>query len=240
MRQPGRKLKAIDLYCKAGGASMGLYRAGFEVTGVDIEPQKNYPFKFIQADALTVDLSGFDFVWASPPCQAHTSLKGAAWDKKSYVEKHPDLIPATRQKLQRSGLPYIIENVQGAPLFMPILLCGSHFNLSTKQGHQLRRHRLFESNFLIMSPGLCIHTTPTIGIFGNKARDTGAEKRHYSQPKLSRGTPPSGILLTLRDAQEAMGIDWMNQKEMSQAIPPIYAEFLGKRIHEAIMAKYLN
>src|ERR1041384_7597678 len=103
--------RALDLFCGAGGAAMGLYRAGFEVTGVDLKPQPSYPFRFIQADALTFPLAGYDFIWASPPCQAHTAMR-----TMPDAKKHPDLIPATRDLLRRSGLPYVIENVEGAPL----------------------------------------------------------------------------------------------------------------------------
>ena len=225
-------MKVIDLYCKAGGASKGLAKAfpDAEIFGVDIKPQPNYPFNFILGNALEVDLEGFDFIWASPPCQKHTTLKGAAWDKEAYASKHVDLIPATRLKVQKTGKPYTIENVPGAPLLNPVLLCGSHFGLRTKNGHQLRRHRLFETNFLVKPVGFCSHTSPTIGIFGNKARNTAAEKRHYSKPSHLRGTPPKTILLSLQDAREAMGIDWMSFAELSEAIPPVYAQWIAESL----------
>lgn len=120
------------------------------------------------------------------------------------------------------------KNVPGAPLLNPVLLCGSHFGLGTKQGYQLRRHRLFETNFLIRPVGACAHKTPTIGIFGNKARNTAEEKRHYQRPKSTRGTPPDTILLSLDDAREAMGIDWMSFAELSEAIPPVYSQWIGE------------
>lgn len=210
---------------------MGLHQAfpDAEIVGVDIKPQPNYPFKFIQADALEFPLHGFDLIWASPPCQAHTVLKGAAWDKAKYAEKHPDLIPKTRERLMASGIPYIIENVPGAPLLNPIILCGSQFNLGTNEGHQLRRHRLFEVSFKAEVPKQCHHTSPTIGIFGNKARNTAEEKRHYSKAKETRGAPPDTILLTLQQARTAMGIDWMSFAELSEAIPPAYSKWLGSQ-----------
>lgn len=209
---------------------MGLHYAfpEAEIVGVDIKPQANYPFQFIRADALEFPLDGFDLIWASPPCQAHTFLKGAAWNKAEYAAKHPDLIPATRERLIASKTPYIIENVPGAPLVNPITLCGSHFDLQTRDGHQLRRHRLFECSFAVDVPRQCSHRTPTIGIFGNKARNTAAEKRHYSKPKETRGKPPASILLTLHQAREAMGIDWMSFAELSEAIPPAYAKWLAR------------
>ena len=134
---------AIDLGCCAGGASMGLSRAGFELLGVDIEPQPEYPFRFIQADALEFDFSAADFVWASPNCQPF-SVGTAGIRKQGKV--YPDWLPQIRQRLQQSGLPYIIENVPGAPLLNPIRLWGQQFGLS------LVRCRLFESNLLLLAP----------------------------------------------------------------------------------------
>src|SRR5882724_11747759 len=102
---------------------MGLHQAGFEVVGIDIEPQKNYPFMFLQGDVLKIDPAKarqFDLIWASPPCQAHTALK-----KMHNAKKHVDLVPQTRALLRAVGKPYIIENVVGAPLLDPITLCGS-------------------------------------------------------------------------------------------------------------------
>lgn len=226
-------MKILDLFCKAGGASMGLHKAfpNAKITGVDIEEQPHYPFEFIRGDALVFPLEGFDFIWASPPCQAHTVLKGAAWDKKGYAKKHADLIPQTRARLIQSGIPYIIENVPGAPLINPIVLCGSYFDLQTRCGAQLRRHRQFECSFPVGESVPCCHKLRTIGLFGNKARDTGMEKRHYSKPKASRGKPPK-ILFSLQDAREVMGIDWMNMAELSQAIPPAYSEYLANKFKD--------
>ena len=213
-------MRILDLFCKAGGASVGMNRAfpSAQIIGVDIEPQPNYPFEFIQGDALTFPVDEFDFIWASPPCQAHTSLKRSAWDK--------DLIPETRSLLLSSNRPYIIENVVGAPLINPIVLCGSYFNLKTADGSQLRRHRQFECSFPVGKSVPCSHSNVTIGLFGNKARNTALEKRHYSKPKETRGSPPKGILFTLKDAQDAMETPWMTMREMSQAIPPAYSEYL--------------
>lgn len=137
-------LRALDLYCKAGGATRGLQQAGFHVTGVDIQKQPHYcGDKFIQANALEfeIDPAEFDFIWASPPCQAHTALK-----TMHNAKHHEDLIPQTRAKLVASGLPFAIENVPGAPLIEPILLCGTMFKLGVEDA-ELRRHRIFEVNF---------------------------------------------------------------------------------------------
>ena len=131
---------------------MGLHRAGYEVTGVDIEPQPNYPFRFIQADAVEFYPVGFDLVWASPPCQAFTAYKR----RSDHVAPRPNLIPATRDLLRREGVPYIIENVPGARehLHEPAQLCGSSFGLN------VRRHRLFETSFPLLVP-TCNHDWQT-------------------------------------------------------------------------------
>ena len=148
-----RPLRALDLFCCAGGAAKGLDQAGFEVVGVDIKPQPRYPFEFHQADALAFPTEGFDFIWASPPCQAHTSMKSM-----HNAKPHLDLIPETRAKLQASGIPYVIENVVGAPLIDPFMLCGTMFGLGVEDA-ELRRHRIFESSFPILAPK-CQHGDP--------------------------------------------------------------------------------
>ena len=221
-------MKALDLFCKAGGTSMGLHRAGFDVTGVDIEPQPRYPFEFILANALEyVAQHGreYDLIVAGPPCQVHSVLAHLS------NGTHLDLIPDTRAALVASGKPYFIENVPGSPLINPLILCGTMFSgLKTACGARLRRHRLFECSVDIWwPPGQCKHIGQTIGIFGDKARDTAAEKRHYLKPKEIRGLPDN-IGFSLLDARAAMGIDWMNFKELSQAIPPAYTEWLGREM----------
>ena len=114
--------KCLDLCCAGGGASMGLFKAGFDMTGVDINPQPNYPFKFILADAIEVSLDGYDCFWASPPCQKYTH-KQANWGRKrTHFYNHPDLIAPIRERLQATGKPYILENVNGAPLNGVVML----------------------------------------------------------------------------------------------------------------------
>lgn len=217
-------MKALDLFCKAGGASMGIHRAGFDVTGVDIEPQKNYPFKFIQGDALEADLTGYDFIWASPPCQAHTALK-----TMHNAKEHPDLIPATREKLKAWGGPYIIENVVGAPLVNPVMLCGTMFGLGCGDA-ELRRHRLFEASFPMLAPSCSHGRRGTLGVYGGHLRNRKrvrtigiyGEGVRDSVRKMDKGRPDFNVV----QGREAMGIDWMTLSELCQAIPPAYSQFL--------------
>lgn len=137
--------RLLDLFCKAGGAGAGYALAGFEVVGVDIEPQPHYPFTFIQADALTFPLDGYEVAHASVPCQAYSCTR-SLW-KKDY----PNLIPTMRERFASFRGIWMIENVVGAPLPGALQLCGSMFGLRVK------RHRLFESNLLLFAPGVCRH-----------------------------------------------------------------------------------
>lgn len=204
---------------------MGLYRAGFDVVGVDIRPQPRYPFRFVQADAMRppFDLSAFDFVWASPPCQGYSTMRHAPGAKGS-----PRLIGQTRELLQATGLPWVIENVEAAADEMksPVLLCGTMFGLGA-QGHELRRHRLFETSFHV-APLTCQHTErPVIGVYGGHARNRAAKHG-------GRGTKDTWDGGHKAAASEALGVDWMNLAEMSEAIPPDYAEFIGRYAMSAI------
>jgi DNA (cytosine-5)-methyltransferase 1 len=208
---PARRL--ADLFCGAGGAGKGFADLGFEVVGVDIAPQPNYPFEFHQADALSFDLSGFDAVHASPPCQAHTPLK-----VMSNARVHEDLIEQTRELLQASGLPWVIENVEGAPLRSPVRLCSSFFGLGAG-GYQLHRHRRFESNFALMSTPCHHRRGHVLGVYGDHARTARRSKR-LGEGQLSAADG-------LRLASEAMEIDWMTWRELTQAIPPAYTRYIG-------------
>ena len=210
-------MKLLDLYCKAGGASVGYARAGFEVIGVDIKKQKRYPYQFIQADALDVladkdFISQFDIIAASPPCQTHSATKHLRNAQGKSTNK-VDLIPQTRKGLIASGKIYIIENVPGAPLIDPVVMCGSSFGL------KVRRHRQFESN--VKLTGLsCNHKLQgkPVGVYGSM-RDEIPGGGHTAK--------------SLEEAREAMGIDWMLWGDLVEAIPPIYTEYLGKQIMEA-------
>lgn len=213
--------KALDLFCCAGGAAMGLHRAGYDVTGVDIKPQPRYPFRFIQGDALAQDLTGYDFVWASPPCQAHSTLKhrtGITYE--CFIER-------TREKLKAWGGLYITENVMGAPLVNPVRICGSAF---ASYGLNVRRHRLFESNVMLEGTD-CQHwkQPEPLDVSGTGSRRLGA--------RLDGKGGNSRKPRNLKEAQDAMDIDWMNRRELSQAIPPIYAEWLARQIMR-VMARH--
>lgn len=203
-----RKFRALDLFCGAGGAAMGLHRAGFDVTGVDIKKQPRYPFTFVQADAMEYPLEGFDFIWASPPCQKYTAGAGK-WGTR---HKHPDLIAPTRERVK--ALPYVIENVMPAkPLLKsPMTLCGTMFGLG------VFRHRLFESNLLFIAPGHPAHT----GKIGDGKFHTVTG--HAGGSSKRDGWKGGGTV----EWRKAMGIDWMVGKELAEAIPPAYSEYIGR------------
>ena len=222
--------KALDLYCGAGGATHGLQRAGFKVHGIDINPQPSYcGDDFTQADALTWGtyewFRQFDLIWASPPCQAHTTLK-VMWNAK----EHDDLIPDTRKRLVEMRVPYVMENVPGSTLGNGMFfLCGSMFGLGVQVydgWRQLRRHRWFESTFSVLIPQ-CNHAGATIGIYGDHARDRrrkpGARDRGIDFPDEQR------VAL----ARVALAMPWVNEwKGLSQAIPPAYSEYIGRKFLE--------
>jgi DNA (cytosine-5)-methyltransferase 1 len=205
----------LDLFCGAGGAAVGYHRAGFDVIGVDLKPQPNYPFEFRQMSARDVRIvpTWFDAVHASPPCQAFT-----AYRRKGHGvgDNYPDLITETRAMLVDTGLPYVLENVPGAPLENPTQLCGSSFGLD------VRRHRLFESNLSFMAPP-CAHgwQTPRFPQATNRTN--------------LRRTVEVGVWRIPLDVQQrAMGIDWMTLPELSEAIPPAYTEFIGGQLLDHI------
>jgi len=200
--------RLLDLFCCAGGAGMGYARAGFEVVGVDINPQPRYPFEFHQADAMEFNISGYDAIHASPPCQAYTVLGG-----REDLSHYPDLIDAVRERLQTAGVPWIIENVPGAPLRDPVMLCGAMFGLRSY------RHRLFESNMSLIVPPHPRHKV--------RVNRRGENRReHWDRGGFITITGDVGVYC----GPEAMGVDWMSGNELSQAIPPAYTEFLGRQL----------
>jgi DNA (cytosine-5)-methyltransferase 1 len=325
----------LDLFCGAGGAAMGYHRAGFDVVGIDRSPQKRYPFPFIEGGALqllealiegdsidteygaTYYLADFSAIHASPPCQAYTSLRHIA------KRNHPDLIDPTRELLIKTGLPWIIENVPGAPINAMLMLCGTMFGLRTNCGAELQRHRYFETNWWFELAPECQHgqsgvngvygehqrdrrrtitvagdcprnmhadnqimeakrrvigiygNTPenpatggghtkskrnsTITVTGDHPRDASAELKNRKARSITvtghtaTGNTPSKErrrtisvtgstaqqntvhnlvreTFTVQDARDAMGIDWMIMKELSQAIPPAYTEYIGRSL----------
>jgi DNA (cytosine-5)-methyltransferase 1 len=201
------QLRALDLFCCAGGAARGLQQAGYHVTGVDIRPQPRYAGDvFIQADAMEVDWMGYDLIWASPPCQRYSCMR------PELADSHPDLIGPVRDRLLALGTPYIIENVEGAPLRNPLMLCGTMFGLL------VIRHRLFETNPPIyFPPATCTHQRPVVTRGKRPDRD-----RHYACVV--------GHSSDLEFTRLAMGINWMSTREISQAIPPAYARWLAEQI----------
>lgn len=216
--------RILDLFCCAGGAGMGYSQAGFEVVGVDIDPQPNYPFSFIKADALTLDsdfLASFDSIHASPPCQSYSVLS----KRNANAHEWPRLIEPVRKILKQSGLPYVIENVVGAPLNNPIVLCGTMFpNL------RILRHRLFEANFPIIPPPHGKH--PLVHTFDRR-------KSHYGKTDewADFVMVTGGGNCTIAAARDAMGIDWMNKNEINESIPPAYTKFIGGQLLRHIFGK---
>ncbi|NUT23813.1 MAG: DNA cytosine methyltransferase [Hamadaea sp.] len=215
--------RLLDLFCCAGGASMGYHLAGFDVVGVDNRPQPNYPFTFHQGDALeflAAHGDRFDAIHASPPCHDHTPLAnvvghdGTGW-----------LLDATRTALDILGRPYVIENVPGADMPGAVTLCGTEFGLHTDTATRgrvwLRRHRRFESNRLLMGAGGCYCHTKRgriIGVYG-----TGDSGQGH------------GWKGSFTDRQTVMGIDWMTREELSQAIPPAMTRFIGEQLLAALI-----
>lgn len=215
--------RLLDLFCCAGGAGVGYHRAGFEVVGVDINPQPRYPFKFIQADVMHLDLQilrSFDAIHASPPCQSYSDLA----KRNGNGDKWPRLIEPVREMLQHSGRPYVIENVEGSPLIDPVVLCGTMFP-------ELRvlRHRLFEASFFILEPPHPRH--PLVHTFDKRKNHYGKTNEWKDYVQVTGGGN-----CTLAAARAAMGIDWMTKNELNEAIPPAYTEYVGAALMQYIGA----
>lgn len=213
--------RLLDLFCRKGGASMGYYRAGFEVVGVDIEDHADgYPFEFYQADALEFAVKHghkFDAIHASPPCQHFSTASGTA--RKHHGANYLDLLAPTRSALLVTDKPYAIENVETAPLLDPIVLCGSAFGLD------LRRHRKFESNVQLTSPG-CNHAWQT-------PRFRSLDSRVVKAGRLASVVGVHGNVQYAGEFElrcRAMGIDWMTNADLTQAIPPAYTEHIGRQL----------
>jgi hypothetical protein len=204
--------RVLDLFCGAGGASMGYAKAGYEVVGMDIKHGKRYPFEYIRRDVMTLrpeDLEGFDLIHASPPCQTYSVTKHLRVAQGKSTSKQ-DLLAQVRSLLVVSEIPYVIENVKGAPLIDPVQLCGSAFGL------KVRRHRLFESSMELRGTD-CHHKEQgkPVGIYGSM-RDEIPGGGHTAK--------------TMPEAHEAMGINWMIWGELVEAIPPAYTHYIGQQI----------
>jgi DNA (cytosine-5)-methyltransferase 1 len=210
----------LDLFSGAGGAAFGYYLAGFRVVGVDLAPQKHYPFEFHQADALEYLAEHgreFDFIHASPPCQRY-SISYHMKNVANIHKKTPMLIEEVRRRMIEAKKPFVIENVPGAPLVNPIVLSGMNFGL------KIIRKRLFELG------GFDIFLLPTPNIPSNY-RDAGFIPYHHGT-SIKRGHLKN--IWTKDRLKKAMGIDWMDIKELTQAIPPAYTEFIGRQIMKQI------
>ena len=211
--------RLLDLFCGAGGAAMGYHRAGFEVVGVDIAPQPRYPFAFVQGDALeycATHGAEFDAIHASPPCQGYSRCRAMPGRAES-AAAYPQLVAEARELLWSLGRPYIIENVVGSKLECPICLCGTMFGL------RVFRHRLFESSILLLQPPHSTHR--------ERIKPAGQGKLlNVCTRTVGAMATVAGNMYTLPVGQVAMGIDWMQKAELSQAIPPAYTEFIGKQL----------
>lgn len=209
-------MKLLDLFCGAGGASTGYHKAGFSVTGLDVKHGKRYPFTYLRMsiEEVTQDfISEFDVVHASPPCQTFSITRNLRIAQGKSTDK-VDWLPYTRELLLKSGKPYIIENVPGAPLQNPVILCGSSFGL------KVRRHRLFESN-LPITGSVCNHKEQgrPVGVYGSM------------KDEIPKGGKTAE---SIEQARSAMGIDWMIWSELVEAIPPAYTEYIGLQIKEML------
>lgn len=215
-----KRPRLLDLFCGAGGAAMGYHNAGFDVVGVDINPQPRYPFEFHQADAIEYLIEHgheFDAIHASPPCQSYLNL-GAVNRKMGRIYDHADLIAPARAALQATGRPWIIENVADAlpSLIEPVRVCGTGLDLP------LRRHRLFEANFRVVGVP-CAHQRYTEKKYWTGWRPNG-------EHRLSTVVQVYGNAGGREHWPVAMGIDWMTPAEMCEAIPPAYTEHVGRQL----------
>lgn len=223
--------RMLDLFCGAGGAAVGYHRAGFDVVGIDINPQPNYPFEFHQADAMDYLLCNgpwpllweFDAIHASPPCQLYSAANNI-----HQRTDHPDLVASVRNLIEILGIPWVIENVPRAPLRNPVTVCGRSEEVGVIG---VKRHRLFESNYLLFGttcpPG---HPGDWVCVFGHTVLERS--------PQIGRTAKDGPIFrrkhLGVARGREAMGIDWMTREELSEAIPPAYTEWIGRQLIRAV------
>ena len=210
--------RILDLFCGAGGCSTGYHRAGFDVVGVDLSAQPRYPFEFHQADAMTFPLDGFDAVAASPPCQMYSRAL------RHMATPQPMLIDAIRARFATADLPWVIENVEGAPLPVAsdlygrhgVMLCGTAFGL------RVYRHRIFETSFPVSGPP-CRHTRSAMNPHNAKGRE-------IMYAEFGRGDPEK---VWLRE----MGVEWMNRHEGRESVPPVFTEYIGGYLMAEVQAR---
>lgn len=221
------KPRLLDLFCGVGGAAMGYYRAGFEVVGIDIKPQPNYPFDFHQGDALefaaALGLGVFDAIHASPPCQAFTQMSARWRGKGTAADDHVDLLTPTLELLRQMDLPWVVENVPGAKNYMSptLILHGGMFGLG------VHRPRLFESNILLLAPRAAQTESP-LGVYG---KVDGRTTYRYRNNGNYKGKSLIRAWKSVEEGQVAMGIDWTDdEREIAEAIPPAYTELIGHQL----------
>lgn len=218
----GRPL-LLDLFCGGGGAAMGYYHAGFDVLGVDVYPQPNYPFPFIQADALMFPTDGFVAVHASPPCQRFSTLTLGAGTAGDY----PDALGPIRERLKEAGLPYVIENVVGAPMINPVLICGTAMGLGSDD-YRIRRHRLFETNWTVL--------VPPCACPGDRRRVmdiTGSSSP--SAPLIRRDGRIRSYRGSANESRVIMEMPWATRHEIAEAVPPRYTELIGRQLYARVI-----
>lgn len=206
----------LDAFCCAGGAAWGYYEAGFIPVGVDNKNQPNYPFLFVQMDAIeAIERFGqsFSAIHASPPCQTYSVTR------TMHDNEYPDLLQPTRQALERVNRPYIIENVPGSPMNNYVKLRGDMFNL------RVLRLRYFESNCLLLVPS-----------YPKKTGTTSSNGKGYSTFDDGDYITIAGHNYRFSDGCKAMSIHWMKQPELSQSIPPAYTRYLGKQLTQYVAA----
>lgn len=219
--------RLLDLFSGAGGCSVGYHRAGFDVTGVDIEAHKDYPYAITVGDAMAVladvaYLDTFDVVHASPPCQAYTAMGSFGT-----MGEHPDLLADVMDALRAWGGTWVVENVPGAPFpewSIPVTFCGSGLGLrmESRPGFYLKRHRLFASNAFLMSPG-CDHRGSAVPVVGHGTPSSFRARHGFDVGAVAR--------------RALMGCDWMrNRDDVSEAVPPAYTEHVGTQLLDQIEA----
>jgi DNA (cytosine-5)-methyltransferase 1 len=237
----------LDLFCGAGGSAVGYHRAGFDVVGVDVRPQPNYPFEFYQVDAFAAlsrtylrDGYGFAAIHASPPCQAFTQMSARWRGKGGKADSHVDLLTPCIKELDRQGMPYVIENVPGAIHVMResrlhmVRLHGGMFGLG------VHRPRLFASNVLLLEPSASRRTLEPIGVYGTKPDGRTTWRRRNNGNWRTAAKPRQSVIRaakSIEEAREAMGIDWMDWAEIREAIPPAYTLFLGRQLMRHVLGR---